>query len=113
MYTPHFRLRKLASAIALASLCGASTYALAQEELNSSAVELDTVAVTAESAGQFGYIEMEEVPTVGKMNVPISEQPFSMSVVDEEFIQDSGAQNIQEALLYLSLIHISEPTRPY
>ena len=100
MYTPHFRLRKLASAIALASLCGASTYALAQEELSSSAVKLDTVEVTAESAGQFGYIEMEEVPKVGKMNVPISEQPFSMSVIDEEFIQDSGAQNIQEALLY-------------
>jgi len=100
MHTPRFYLRALPSAIALASIFGTSTYAVAQEGSTSSAVDLDTVQVTAESAGQFGYIEMEETPSVGKMNVPMNEQPFSMSVVDEEFIQDSGAQNIQEALLY-------------
>ncbi|MCH4809740.1 TonB-dependent siderophore receptor [Vreelandella neptunia] len=100
MHTPCFRLSKLRSAIALASIFGASAYAVAQEGSTAPAVELDTVEVTAASAGQFGYIEMEEAPSVGKMNVPINEQPFSMSVVDEEFIQDSGAKNIQEALLY-------------
>jgi iron complex outermembrane receptor protein len=100
MSTPHFRLCQLTSAIALASLFGASSQVAAQEETTTSPVELDTVEVTAESAGQFGYIEMEEAPSVGKLDVPISEQPFSLSVVDEEFIQDSGAQNIQEALLY-------------
>ncbi|CAN0574411.1 unnamed protein product, partial [Ectocarpus sp. 12 AP-2014] len=100
MHTSYFRLRKLPSAIALASMLGASVSALAQENPNASAIELDTVEVTAEAAGQFGYIMMEEEPSVGKMNVPINEQPFSMSVIDEEFIQDSGAKNIQEALLY-------------
>ncbi len=100
MHTPCFRLSKLRSAIALASIFGASAYAVAQEGSTAPAVELDTVEVTAASAGQFGYIEMEEAPSVGKINVPINEQPFSMSVVDEEFIQDSGAKNIQEALLY-------------
>lgn len=98
MHTPNFRLRKLPNAIALASLFLASAVAVAQENIN--AVELDTVQVTADSAGQFGYIEMEEVPSVGKLNVPIHEQPFSISVIDEEFIQDSGAKNIQDALLY-------------
>nr|WP_295708734.1 TonB-dependent receptor plug domain-containing protein [uncultured Halomonas sp.] len=100
MPTPHFRLCQLTSAIALASLFGASSQVAAQGETTTSPVELDTVEVTAESAGQFGYIEMEESPSVGKLDVPIVEQPFSLSVVDEEFIQDSGAQNIQEALLY-------------
>lgn len=78
----------------------ASALAVAQEQPNASTVELDTVEVTAEAAGQFGYIEMDKEPKVGKMNVPMQEQPFTLSVVDQEFIQDSGAKSIQDALLY-------------
>ena len=99
MHTHHFHLRKLPSAIALASLLGTSA-AAAQNDSTSSAVRLDTVEVTAESAGQFGYSDIEETPSVGKMDVPISEQPFSMSVIDEAFLEDSGAKSIQDALLY-------------
>ncbi|GEN28348.1 ferrisiderophore receptor [Halovibrio variabilis] len=87
-------------AIAIASLLGTSAYAVAQDDLNTPTVELDTVEVTAESTGQFGYIEMEETPGVGKMNVPLKDQPFSISVVDEQFMQDTGSKTIQDALLY-------------
>ncbi|SDO17115.1 TonB-dependent siderophore receptor [Vreelandella arcis] len=100
MHTQMFRLRKLPHAIALASLFATPAYAVAQQGAAAPAVELDTVEVTADTAGQFGYIEMQETPGVGKMDVPLSEQPFSMSVIDQEFIQDTGAKNLQEALLY-------------
>ena len=39
---------------------------------------------------------------VGKSNVAISDTPFSISVIDESFITDTGAKNIQDALLYSS-----------
>jgi iron complex outermembrane receptor protein len=43
---------------------------------------------------------LERKPQVGKMDVPVEEQPYSVSVIDRTFIEDSGAKNIQDALLY-------------
>lgn len=92
---PTFRLRTLSIAVALAS-AAAVPVVYAQE----SSVNLETVEVTAESAGLYGYSDAEREPSVGKLDVPLAEQPYSMSVIDQEFIQESGAKNIQDALLY-------------
>ena len=92
---PTFRLRTLSVAVALAS-AAAVPVVYAQE----SSVNLETVEVTAESAGLYGYSDAEREPSVGKLDVPLAEQPYSMSVIDQEFIQESGAKNIQDALLY-------------
>jgi len=43
--------------------------------------------------------------TGSKMDVPIKELPFSVAVVDQQFIQDTGVKNIQDALLYTSGVY--------
>ncbi len=96
---PTFRLRKLSVAVALASVAAISAVH-AQDSTPHDSVDLGTVEVTADAAGRFGYIDAEREPRVGKLDVPLAEQPFSMSVIDQAFIQDSGAKNIQETLLY-------------
>lgn len=95
-HLPIFRLRTLGVAVALAAV----TTSLQAQENPVGNVNLETVEVTADTAGRFGYIEAERQPGVGKLDVPMAEQPFSMSVIDQEFIQDSGAKNIQDTLLY-------------
>lgn len=96
-----FRLRTLGVAVALAAV----TTSLQAQENPVGNVNLETVEVTADTAGRFGYIEAERQPGVGKLDVPMAEQPFSMSVIDQEFIQDSGAKNIQDTLLYTPGVH--------
>ncbi|CAH1041669.1 TonB-dependent siderophore receptor [Halomonas sp. TD01] len=98
-FTPTFRLRRLSVAVALTSTAAMSAVH-AQDSATNDSVDLGTVEVTADAAGRFGYIDAERDPSVGKLDVPLAEQPFSMSVIDREFIQDSGAKNIQDALLY-------------
>ncbi|HBP79325.1 MAG TPA: hypothetical protein DD685_10850, partial [Halomonas sp.] len=56
---PTFRLRTLSVAVALAS-AAAVPVVYAQE----SSVNLDTVEVTAESAGLYGYSDAEREPSV-------------------------------------------------
>lgn len=70
------------------------------EETEDSSVELPTVSVTSKAADALGYIELEKEPKVGKLNAPIQDQPYSISIVDPEFMKDTGAKTIQDALLY-------------
>lgn len=81
----------------LAVFISGVTYA---DEIEDEHVQLPTVAVTAQAADALGYIELEKQPQVGKLNIPIQDQPFSMSIVDAEFMKDTGAKTIQDALLY-------------
>ncbi|SBR47318.1 TonB-dependent siderophore receptor [Halomonas sp. HL-93] len=94
-----FHLRKLSSAVALASLM-TPAYATAQQAEPASDVELESMQVIGTALDAMGYIEAEKQPSVGKLDVPLNEQPFSMSVVDEQFMQDTGSKTIQDALLY-------------
>lgn len=70
------------------------------EETEDSSVELPTVSVTSKAADALGYIELDKEPEVGKLNAPIQDQPYSISIVDPEFMKDTGAKTIQDALLY-------------
>ncbi|QNI03634.1 TonB-dependent siderophore receptor [Halomonas sp. SH5A2] len=100
MYNSAFQARKLCSAVALASIIGTPTLAFAQQTDAASDVELEAMQVVGTAMDAMGYIEAEKQPTVGKLDVPLNEQPFSMSVVDEQFMQDTGSKTIQDALLY-------------
>lgn len=99
MHHSIFHMRKLTSAVALASLI-APTFAAAQQAGSPSNVELEAMQVLGSAADAMGYIEAEKQPSVGKLDVPLNEQPFSLSVVDEQFMQDTGSQTIQDALRY-------------
>lgn len=99
MYPPVQKLR-LFCAPAVLALFIYTPNALA-EEAEEKSLDLPTVEVTTTAADELGYIELEKEPSVGKLNVPIIDQPFSMSVVDPQFMQDTGAKTIQDALQYV------------
>lgn len=44
----------------------------------------------------------------GKSEVPVIETPYSITIVDKEFIADSGSKNIQDALLYSSGVYAGQ-----
>lgn len=69
------------------------------------AVELPKVEVTAGDVDKNGYIALEKQPQVGKLNVPVQDTPYSIEIVDQEFIKDTGAKTVQDALLYSSGVY--------
>lgn len=68
-------------------------------------VELPRVEVTSGGVAENSYIPLEKEPKVGKMSVPIEDSPYSIAVIDQSFIQDTGAKTIQDALLYTSGVY--------
>lgn len=100
-----FEKRRLACAVS-AAFAFIAHHAVAQSTSpQSDSVVLDTVEVTAESGGVYGYIDATREPRVGKLDVPLAEQPFSMSVIDQDFMRDTGVRSIQDALLYTPGVH--------
>jgi len=85
--------------VALVSLLGASSLAMAQSQTED-ATTLDTLDIVSDAITAPDYMPLEKKPQVGKMDVPVEDQPYSVSVIDRTFIEDSGAKNIQDALLY-------------
>lgn len=104
MNLPACKLRPFCAPVLLSTLVVWGANQAMAEEGDNTSVELPTVEVTSK-ANEFGYIELENEPEVGKLNVPIQDQPYSISVIDQEFIQDTGAKTIQDALLYTPGVH--------
>ena len=87
-----------AAAAALIALLTAPALAAAQQENN--AGTLAPVEVGAEGPAEDGYITVDEPASTGKLDVPVERQPFSIETVTPELMRDTGAKNIQDALLY-------------
>ncbi|EAR61856.1 TonB-dependent siderophore receptor [Neptuniibacter caesariensis] len=86
----------LAVCIAAASMGITSLQVVAEET-----VQNDKVTVVGqESKGLAQPLEVEA--QVSKVGAPIEELPYSVAVIDQDFIQSTGAKNIQDALLYTS-----------
>lgn len=67
---------------------------------------LPAVDVTAEQgSGEDTLINQHRPAKIGKTSVPVQDTPASITVVDKQFIQDTGAKNIQDALLYSSGVY--------
>lgn len=77
----------------------------AQADSEEDSVELPTVEVTSGAININGYIELDKKSEVGKLNVPVQDTPYSIEIVDQEFIKDTGAKTIQDALLYSSGVY--------
>ena len=92
-----------AAAAALITLLTAPALAAAQQENN--AGTLAPVEVGAEGPADDGYINVDKPASVGKTRVPVERQPFSIETVDRELIEDTGAKNIQDSLLYMSGVY--------
>lgn len=83
----------------------ASLNVQADTDSKEKSVQLPRVEVTTGEIDKNGYIELEAQPQVGKMNVPILDTPYSIEIIDEDFIRDTGAKTIQDALLYSSGVY--------
>jgi iron complex outermembrane receptor protein len=77
----------------------------AETDAEQKSVELPKVEVTSGEIDKNGYIELEKQPEVGKLNVPVQDTPYSIEIVDKDFIKDTGAKTIQDALLYSSGVY--------
>jgi len=103
-----FRRRALAVAIfATAStvLCLSSSATLAAPADADQPLVLRPVKVAGEAVAADPLINMDKPAKTGKLPVSVHETPASIAVIEEEFIRDSGAKNIQDALLYTSGVY--------
>lgn len=82
-----------------------STNTLAQASTDESVKKLNTVKITADAEEPPALINMEKPAGTSKLKVPVIEMPSSIAVVEEAFIRETGAKNIQDALLYSSGVY--------
>lgn len=97
-----YRLRPLVVTTALAcASVGAATpaHAATAASDDTGAQTLSTITVTG-AASADPLIPQARPASVGKGNVSVQDTPFAMSVVDVEQIRETGAKNVQDALLY-------------
>ncbi|BDZ73861.1 hypothetical protein GCM10025856_15800 [Methylophaga marina] len=72
-------------------------------------VDLPRVEVTSNQYKESnGYIDLEKEPQVGKMSVSAENTPFSIATISDDFMEDLGANSIQDALGYTSGIYVGE-----
>ena len=77
----------------------------AQADDAAQANEIPAVEVSTEAQEGEGYITEGGTATTGKLKVPVEKTPYAITVVNQEFIKDTGAKNIQDALMYSSGIY--------
>ena len=107
--------RLLASAIGVAitaSSAGHMAFAAekADEKAPSNVISLGATAINGEAQDETSY--KTDTSANKKYTAPLRETPKSVTVIPQQVIRDTGATSLVDALR-LSLIHISEPTRPY
>ena len=112
----HAQLRPVALAVRLAcaSLFAGQLFAapaaLAQStsstnEAAAPAVTLPEVKVTATPSAADGFITQGQAASVGKNRASIQDTPFSISVINTKQASETGASNIEGALLYTAGVY--------
>lgn len=102
-----YRLKPLVvmTALACASL-GTGTYAGAATTASDDTKASTLPAITVTGAKSADSLITQARPaSVGKGNVSVQDTPFAISVVDVEQIRETGAKNVQDALLYSSGVY--------
>lgn len=102
-----YRLKPLVVMTTLAcAMVGTSTYARAATAVpdDTQVKTLDTVTVTGTTSAD-PLVTQARPASVGKSNVSVQDTPFAISVVDVEQIRETGAKNVQDALLYSSGVY--------
>jgi len=70
--------------------------------------KLNTLKISSELQTPTLGSTSEAVARSGKINVPIADTPFSISVIERNFFQDIGAKDIQDALTYSSGVYAGQ-----
>lgn len=100
-----FHPTRIALAVALA--CGQVSTAVAESAVASAAPQVMPEVVISDAMGALedGLITQSRAASVGKSSAAIQDTPFAMSIIDVEQIRETGAKNIQEALVYSSGVY--------
>ncbi|OGA82459.1 MAG: hypothetical protein A2711_15550 [Burkholderiales bacterium RIFCSPHIGHO2_01_FULL_63_240] len=108
--SPACRVRPVVSAV-LSTCCLLGMSAWAQQAPSIAAesdasTTLPGVSVTAtRSASKDGLVTQGRAPQVGKSSVSLQDTPFAAAVVEVAQIRETGAKNIQDALLYTAGVY--------
>lgn len=86
----------LCTGMALSTLGGVPVWA--QTAADAALPEVKVSATQRNSRDR--VVTQERAATVGKSNVSVQDTPFSINVIDVEQIRETGAKNVQDALLY-------------
>lgn len=97
-----FRHSYLATCIAAASLGIAPVYA--NENGVNDTVEVDKVTVVGANT-ELKLSPLGEPASISKNGANVEELPYSVSVVDQTFMQETGVKSIQDALLYTAGVY--------
>ncbi|MBK9132504.1 MAG: TonB-dependent siderophore receptor [Gammaproteobacteria bacterium] len=105
-----FKFRPLSAGVLALSATASLLFAPGAYSADEDAVILEEVTVEAD--GQQGGSIIEKTASRkaegSKIDAPVMETPFSVTVVDQQFMADSGAKNIQDALLYSSGVYAGQ-----
>ncbi len=102
-----FRQKPQVATTALACLIvGAGACARAADAIPGDVQEKTLETVTVEGVRSADPLITQSRPaSVGKSNVSVQDTPFAISVIDVEQIRETGAKNVQDALLYSSGVY--------
>ncbi|WP_444927349.1 TonB-dependent siderophore receptor [Microbulbifer sp. TRSA002] len=78
------------SLLALAIAAGGSSVVFAAEDKNEGIEEVNVI----------GDLDLDRQTSIGKLNIPVDETPFSISLRDKEFFDTTGSKSIQDTLQY-------------
>jgi len=86
-----------------ASLLAVASFPVQADQADTNVIP--AVQVNAETREGEGYITEDRAASTGKLKVPVEKTPYAITVVNDEFIKDTGAKNIQDALVYSSGVY--------
>lgn len=94
-------------ALVVALTCGQISTAVAEGSAAPAAPLVMPEVVITDAMGVLddGLITQSRAASVGKSSAAIQDTPFAMSIIDVEQIRETGAKNIQEALVYSSGVY--------
>ncbi|WP_444959472.1 TonB-dependent siderophore receptor [Microbulbifer sp. VVAC002] len=80
------------SLLALAIAAGGSSAAFAADNTDERIEEVNVV----------GELNLSRQTSIGKLDIPVDETPFSISLRDKDFLDSIGAKSVQDALQYVA-----------
>lgn len=95
-----FKKTYLAAAISAITVGSMPVYAESEENV----VKVDKLTVVGDK-DNLKLMTLDQQPKVSKTGAKLADLPYSVAVINKEFMQETGAKSIQDALLYSSGIY--------
>jgi iron complex outermembrane recepter protein len=104
-----YTLQRTALALSVSAALGIiSETVIAQENSSNGKTEeatLSTLKVSANAEKSTSIMSLDTPSSTSKFGTSVKETPASISIIDQEFIRETGAKTVDEALLYTPGVH--------